>query len=102
MRLHETLFVLGYWVSATEVSSEALRLCRDQNLWPFDADSIWNTPIGGGAVYSPAFIFADHDPGSFFSDDDYFVTTADTDPLTDWYTQGWYVLTRKSEITFLQ
>jgi len=27
---------------------------RDPWLWPFSADSIWNTPIGSGAVYKPA------------------------------------------------
>jgi len=27
---------------------------RDPWRWPFSADSIWNTPIGSGAVYTPA------------------------------------------------
>jgi hypothetical protein len=29
-------------------------------------------------------------PDNFFSDDDYFIVTASTDPLTPWYNQGWW------------
>eukprot|EP00047_Mylnosiga_fluctuans_P008303 m.258133 g.258133 ORF g.258133 m.258133 type:complete len:364 (-) comp21324_c0_seq1:95-1186(-) len=64
--------------------------CRDQNTSPFCDQSIWNTPIGSEAVYSPAAIFSDHEPRAFFSDDDYFIATRADDPLVDWYSQGWW------------
>lgn len=32
--------------------------CRDRFLWPFSATSIWNTPIGSGALFAPAHIFS--------------------------------------------
>jgi hypothetical protein len=64
--------------------------CRDARKWPFLSTSIWNSPIGTGAVF--------HDPGifrppfslpyNFFSDDDYFIVTASNDPLTPWYDQS--------------
>jgi hypothetical protein len=66
--------------------------CRDARQWPFLSTSIWNTPIGSGAVF--------HDPGifrppfplpyNFFSDDDYFIVTTSNDPPTPWYSQGWW------------
>ena len=31
--------------------------CRDRRLWPFASTSIWNTPIGSGAVYAEANIY---------------------------------------------
>ena len=64
--------------------------CRDPRTWPFLSNSIWNTPIGSGAIF--------HDPGlfrppfplpyNFFSDDDYFIITTRNDPLTPWYDQS--------------
>jgi hypothetical protein len=66
--------------------------CRDSRTWPFLSSSIWNTPIGSGAVF--------HDPGlfrapfslpyNFFSDDDYFIISTSDDPPTPWYNQGWW------------
>ena len=66
--------------------------CRDARKWPFLSTSIWNTPIGSGAIF--------HDPGlfrppfplpyNFFSDDDYFIVTSATDPPTPWFDQGWW------------
>jgi hypothetical protein len=70
----------------------ATAACRDARTWPFLSTSIWNTPIGTGAVF--------HDPGIFrppfplpnniCSDDDYFIVTSSNDPLTPWYNQGWW------------
>lgn len=67
-------------------------VCRDARTWPFLSSSIWNTPIGSGAVF--------HDPGlfrppfslprNFFSDDDYFIVATSADPLTPWFNQGWW------------
>jgi hypothetical protein len=31
--------------------------CRDRTLWPFSSNSIWNQPIGSGAVFEPAWLF---------------------------------------------
>jgi hypothetical protein len=66
--------------------------CRDQNLWPFAAESVWNTPLGSGAEWAPANLYptAADAPQSFFSDDDYFITTTADDPSTAWYSQGWW------------
>ena len=33
--------------------------CRGRFAWPFASNSIWNTPIGSGAVYADAGIYAD-------------------------------------------
>ena len=38
---------------------------RNPRLWPFAKDSIWNTPIGSGAVYAPAKL----EPASTFAFD---------------------------------
>jgi len=63
--------------------------CRDQNSWPFSNTSIWNTPLGTGAVFSPAMLFpADMGPAyAMQSDDDYFIVTSASDPIVPWYNQ---------------
>jgi hypothetical protein len=33
--------------------------CRDRTLWPFSSTSIWNQPIGSGAIFAPANLFRD-------------------------------------------
>ncbi|MCH8619319.1 hypothetical protein [Undibacterium sp. TS12] len=55
-----TAYVL-YFVAAdsqgvlqTTVQSLPVQTGRDVRLWPFSSDSIWNTPIGSGAVYGDA------------------------------------------------
>ena len=35
-------------------SSSGSSGCRDRTLWPFSSGSIWNHPIGSGAVFAPA------------------------------------------------
>jgi hypothetical protein len=55
---------------------------RNMLTWPFSSDSIWNMPIGSGAIYqstglSPAV--------EIFGDVDYFVTLRASDPLTPLY-----------------
>ena len=66
--------------------------CRDAQKWPFLSTSIWNTPIGSGAVFHDPGIFRSPFPlpKHFFSDDDYFIMTSATDPPTPWYNQGWW------------
>src|SRR4051812_38099804 len=53
--------VLGA-VSALLSPARAQPSCRNATLWPFDAASIWNMPIGSGAVYAPAGIYAGFPP----------------------------------------
>lgn len=70
--------------------------CRDVTAWPFNATSIWNTPLGDSATLIPAQLFDINDARgdgaiafwNFHSDDDYFITTSSSDPLVNWYSQG--------------
>lgn len=66
--------------------------CRDAQTWPFLSSSIWNTPIGSGAIFHDPSIFRPPFPlpHSFFSDDDYFIVATPEDPLTPWFNQGWW------------
>ena len=41
----------------TSTAAAPLTTCRDRRLWPFAIASIWNTPIGTGAVFVPATIY---------------------------------------------
>lgn len=56
---------------------------RDPMLWPFAADSIWNMPIGSGAVYLPLNMTAPND--GFGTDEVYLQFVPDTPlrPLVD-------------------
>lgn len=63
---------------------------RDKTLWPFASDSIWNTAIGSGAIYSPAGITVNSAGGSptvFEQDEDVIVMTPSA-PMTDVYYNG--------------
>jgi hypothetical protein len=51
--------VHGEFPAAPAPAAAAAPACRDRFLWPFNATSIWNTPIGDGAVYIPAGIYVD-------------------------------------------
>ena len=66
--------------------------CRNARTWPFLSTSIWNTPIGSDAIFHDPGIFRPPFPlpKNFFSDDDYFIVTTSSDPLTPWYNQGWW------------
>ena len=50
-------------------------VCRDRWLEPFSSNSIWNTAIGSGAVFTPAGLFAPGDhrgpPSNFHNDQDF-------------------------------
>jgi hypothetical protein len=70
------------------------RACRVPWDWPFTPASIWNTPIGSGADYRPAGIYAGA-PGSrtgppvqFHVDQDELVIATPEDPVTPWWDQG--------------
>ncbi len=64
--------------------------CRDPLVSPYNASSIWNTPLTDAAVLVPANLV----PGGavprdgVFSDDDYFLTTTAASPTIPWYSQG--------------
>jgi hypothetical protein len=75
--------------AARALGSPAAPACRDPFLWPFAADSIWNTPIGSAAIYEPAGIYRDASgplgpPTSFHNDQELLVLSTSTDPLVDW------------------
>lgn len=67
-------------------------VCRDRWLEPFSSDSIWNTAIGSGAVFTPAGLFAPGDhrgpPSNFHNDQDFLLRVSADDPRTDWVNQG--------------
>ena len=76
------------------VAAAGAPACRDAVAWPFAAESIWNTAIGTGAVFSPAGLFTGA-PGSgkeapfdMMSDDDYLIVTTADMPQVNWYNQG--------------
>jgi hypothetical protein len=55
---------------------------RDPLTWPFSQSSIWNQPIGSGAVY----VNAGFTPASNISvDDDWWIVTSSSDPVTNVY-----------------
>jgi hypothetical protein len=88
------MFIGFISVTARSTSADALKVaaCRDPRKWPFLPTSIWNTPIGIGAIFHDPGIFRPPFPlpNNFFSDDDYFIVTSDNDPPTMWYNQGWF------------
>jgi hypothetical protein len=63
--------------------------CRDRFLWPFNASSIWNTPIGSSAVYVDAGIYNNADaahgpPVEFHNDQDWIIRASASDPVVQW------------------
>ena len=87
--MYRSHLVLSSFFSITLSSSDN---CRDPYYSPFSSDSIWLTPIGSNAQYMDAGLFRNksYPPNDFFSDDDYFIVTKDTDPVFPWYNQGWW------------
>jgi hypothetical protein len=55
---------------------------RDPLRWPFSPDSIWNMPIGSGAVYAPTGLLP---ASALFGDIDYFFVLSASDPLQPLY-----------------
>ena len=51
--------LLNYLLAATAAAAAAAAAtsCRDRRTWPFSSASIWNMPIGDGAVYNHANIY---------------------------------------------
>ena len=55
---------------------------RDPLKWPFASDSIWNMPIGSGAVYVPANLEASKNSSGMPQVDDEHIVLRPTAPLT--------------------
>jgi hypothetical protein len=73
--------------------------CRDPRAWPFDDATVWNSPLGSGAEFVPAALFAPPSaPDNVFSDDDYFVVSAAADPMIPWRNQGHWNATPNCEV----
>ena len=58
---------------------------RDAWTWPYARDSIWNTPIGSDAEYSPAGFTKS---AMYMIDDEYLFTTDSSDPVLEIYNTG--------------
>lgn len=85
--------VIGVLVARIAVAdAKDVPPCRDPLTWPFNDSTVWNVAVGTAALFSNANIF----PGNVtpsdgvFNDDDYFIVTSTSDPLIDWYSQGWW------------
>lgn len=97
------------WLLCTVAAAPAAATaapCRDPILQPFSSASIWNTPIGSGAVYAPIHLFNESDPSSprgpppnIHNDQDFFVITRASDPLTPWVDQGWWGARNHCDVT---
>ena len=67
--------------------------CRSPLQWPFNATSIWNTPIGSAARYEGTGLFPRDGSnrstfGSFRHDDMVLIPSSPTDPAVPWHSQG--------------
>lgn len=61
--MKHSLLLLALAALCAGVLARAPDAARDPWLWPFSTESIWNTPIGSGAVYVPAEIGAAQNVG---------------------------------------
>ncbi len=71
--------------SFDQIKVTAISSGRDKWLWPFASTSIWNMPIGSGAVYTPANIQSVPFVGA---DQEYFYKLNASDPLRPVYGPG--------------
>jgi len=72
---------------------------RDPLKWPFSDTSIWNTPIGSGAVYVNAHIESATAYGMTI-DEDYIVMTPDAPMMNVYYSNaGWSTSRSRCDIT---
>jgi hypothetical protein len=74
-----------------EAATSTTKACRDPVQAPFSATSIWNTPIGSGAVFVPAHIYDTSKgfalPVNFHNDQEFVIETSVEDPFVQWYNQ---------------
>ena len=71
--------------SAPTVTPTPLPGTRDKTTWPFASTSIWNMPIGSGAVYVPSGITPRRE---IAVDDEFIVVTSSSGPVVPFYTNG--------------
>jgi hypothetical protein len=97
MRIFSCLCLLII-VSSASLSNNAD--CRNIFSWPFNSTSIWNTPVGGAAVFTDANLFPNATPPHYgvYIDEDYFYTTLADDALVEWRDQGHWNATPDCEI----
>ena len=67
--------------------------CRSPLTWPYNSSSIWNAPLGSGALWVPAGLFPRNAasrsaPWSLGIDEMVFLPASASDPLVPWYNQG--------------
>eukprot|EP00911_Craspedida_sp_UC1_P001645 UC1_evm4s1245 len=75
---------------ATSAAAAAVETCRDAGKQPFSRDSIWNTPVGAGAVYTGVGL-SSFDTGRFKPDVNFVVPPGpDTTEAVDIIDQGWW------------
>lgn len=80
------IFVAGIvLVALGGLSTPAQTQIRDKFLWPFSPTSIWNMPIGSGAIYVPANI---QKATLAEADEEYFYKLNVGDPLRPVYGPG--------------
>lgn len=68
--------------ASADVAGDAAPVARDPYLWPFSPTSIWNMPIGSGAVFKPARLEAAAHVGN---DIQHILKLRATDPLRPVY-----------------
>ena len=74
---------------AAAAPEAAAPTCRDRFLWPFDATTVWNVPIGSSAIYVDAGIYSLVDelrglPVEIHNDQDWLIRASPSDPLVPW------------------
>lgn len=63
--------------------------CRNETVWPFAPDSIWNVAIGSDAIYVDAKIRLDINIShGVMADPEYFTVTSHADPVVPFYDPG--------------
>lgn len=85
--------LLGLLFQASKVLAQTFPTSRDPFLWPFAKTSIWNTPIGGNALYAPAGLkevtsfpnIAPYGRGGIAVDEEPIIQAKNTDPLAKVY-----------------
>ena len=75
--------------ASTAAPAPAAAACRDRLRQPFAATSVWNHPLGSGAVMKPARIFDRRLgrplPASFHNDQEWIFSVSARDPEVDWH-----------------
>lgn len=68
-------------ITADATTTDPAPTTRDVYKWPFAVDSIWNTPIGSGAVYVPSGLLAANAASSAVTSDNEYIGVNPSDPL---------------------